>query len=320
MTTPAVVTGLAVGDASGAPFERLSPRDPALRGWDGEYRPTPRLELPAGAGTDDSAMAMALGRALLIGDGYNPGHAAAEYLGWLDTPDFKRFGAGRTTTDALGRLRNGGTWQTSGSTDPTSLGNGPAMRVAPMGLRYANQISRAIEHAKDDAIITHNVTEARAGAAAVAACVVELLAGFDPFMAATLACDAATIGGGTCTEAAIHAAIEMAGHKNDPATAQVTLGDGSTIMSAVARAFYCLLATRSFGDAVVMAVRGGGDADTVGAITGALAGARYGLEGIPRRCLDGLVGRDEYVEMDRRLAEASAADIERRMSRPREQP
>ena len=51
--------------------------------------------------------------------------------------------------------------------------------------------------------------------------------------------------------------------------------------NSLACALKCVLATRSFKDAVVMAVNMGGDADTIGAITGAMAGALYGDEEIP---------------------------------------
>jgi ADP-ribosyl-[dinitrogen reductase] hydrolase len=46
--------------------------------------------------------------------------------------------------------------------------------------------------------------------------------------------------------------------------------------------------TRSFEDALIYAVNLGGDADTIGAITGGLAGAVYGAETIPRRWVEAL--------------------------------
>ena len=48
----------------------------------------------------------------------------------------------------------------------------------------------------------------------------------------------------------------------------------------------CIINTESFEDAIVEAVNRGGDADTVGAITGGLAGAYYGYENIPTRWVD----------------------------------
>ena len=62
----------------------------------------------------------------------------------------------------------------------------------------------------------------------------------------------------------------------------------------------CLLATHAaltvfmendtFEEILVSAVNLGGDADTVGAIAGSLAGSYYGLGAIPRRWIAGLHG------------------------------
>jgi ADP-ribosyl-[dinitrogen reductase] hydrolase len=46
-----------------------------------------------------------------------------------------------------------------------------------------------------------------------------------------------------------------------------------------------LFATRSLEDCLVAVVNQGGDADTTGAIAGAIAGAYYGPEGLPARWL-----------------------------------
>jgi ADP-ribosyl-[dinitrogen reductase] hydrolase len=63
----------------------------------------------------------------------------------------------------------------------------------------------------------------------------------------------------------------------------------------------------SFREAVVTAVNLGGDADTVGAIVGGLAGARYGCEAIPPSWLAALQDREELVDLARRLARVSRA-------------
>ena len=62
-----------------------------------------------------------------------------------------------------------------------------------------------------------------------------------------------------------------------------------------------LLATNSFENAVVAAVNLGGDADTIGAITGGLAGALYGFSAIPKIWLEQL--SQEVTEQINRLAE-----------------
>ena len=52
------------------------------------------------------------------------------------------------------------------------------------------------------------------------------------------------------------------------------------------------------------------DADTVAAVTGQLAGALYGLSGIPGRWLDRLAWKDRLLEAAQRLLPASPTDRE----------
>jgi ADP-ribosylglycohydrolase len=60
-------------------------------------------------------------------------------------------------------------------------------------------------------------------------------------------------------------------------------------------AIYAFLSTRDFRNAVIYAVSLGGDADTIGAMTGAIAGACYGIEGIPSQWRETVENR-EYIE------------------------
>lgn len=57
---------------------------------------------------------------------------------------------------------------------------------------------------------------------------------------------------------------------------------GSYVMDGLSMALHCLWTTESFDEALLKAVNMRGDADTVGAITGQLAGALYGAESIPK--------------------------------------
>jgi hypothetical protein len=52
------------------------------------------------------------------------------------------------------------------------------------------------------------------------------------------------------------------------------------------------LTTSSFEEAITEVVNLGGDADTAGAILGAMAGAYYGVDAIPKRWLDDLQNRE----------------------------
>jgi ADP-ribosyl-[dinitrogen reductase] hydrolase len=55
-------------------------------------------------------------------------------------------------------------------------------------------------------------------------------------------------------------------------------------------ALWATLTTQSFEEALVQAVNLGNDTDTTGSVTGVIAGAMYGLSGIPARWKDLLHG------------------------------
>lgn len=66
-------------------------------------------------------------------------------------------------------------------------------------------------------------------------------------------------------------------------------------------ALRCFMDAQSFEQAVLSAINLGGDADTVGACTGALAGAYWGLEGIPERWRRDLEGYEDLFRLAERL-------------------
>lgn len=85
-------------------------------------------------------------------------------------------------------------------------------------------------------------------------------------------------------------------HRNNGGAAYETL-DG---------ACYWFARTKSFADCIIGVVNDGGDADTVGAVAGSIAGCYYGFDAIPaelvnaldpevRRALDNVVSK--YIEL-----------------------
>jgi ADP-ribosyl-[dinitrogen reductase] hydrolase len=82
------------------------------------------------------------------------------------------------------------------------------------------------------------------------------------------------------------------------------------VINSLACAVNAVKDTSSFEEAVVRAVNFGGDADTIGAITGGLAGALYGASVIPHRWTDAL-DRD-IVQRIEHLAEQAANKEEQR--------
>lgn len=62
----------------------------------------------------------------------------------------------------------------------------------------------------------------------------------------------------------------------------------SDVIESLEATIWSLVTTRNFEQAVIKAVNLGHDTDTIGALTGGLAGLYYGMQGIPKRWLDKL--------------------------------
>ena len=76
-------------------------------------------------------------------------------------------------------------------------------------------------------------------------------------------------------------------------------------------AWWCLQNTSSFEEAVIEAVNLGGDADTIGAVTGQIAGRLYGETGIPDWMCEGLYAADAIRHLAQELHDLSFSRHER---------
>jgi ADP-ribosyl-[dinitrogen reductase] hydrolase len=288
--------GLAIGDAVGTTLE-FSDRDanPPLTDMVGGGP----FALEAGQWTDDTAMALALGSSLLCCDGVDEADLMARFWSWFDAGDYSCTGTcfdiGITTRVALMDWKRGGN-PIAGSTDPMSAGNGSVMRLAPVAIRYWNSRAQLLDAAARQSRTTHGAWEA------VCAC---------QFYAGLLA-DVIADGRG------LEAVSPEAGSGLAPAIADIAAGSwrgkprqaiSSTgyVVHTLEASLWCVDQTTSFEDAVLMAANLGVDADTVGAVTGQLAGALYGASGIPARWRDKLAWSQRIEEMANELFDASLA-------------
>lgn len=299
--TPAVIVGMAVGDALGMPFETGKDQvHKDLATWDGvSYQPGGWHKLPPGHWTDDTEMAFELATSLLENKKFIREEVAKRYLGWAQaTPH----GMGSTTRTAMDRLAQGLPPTESGvqlgEQDP--VGSGTAMRVAPLGVFYRNHRYKLLATCILDAQITHVHVDAYAGSIAVACGVATWLR--EPKMPGLELIDTLTH---TMTDSRVcsqlRQAVQWLRDGRSVPHILAALGNRGEVAQLVPSAVVCAAVSESFLGALQMAIRLGGDADTRAAVVGALEGARRGLEGIPTWCLDGLLRGPELQVLDARL-------------------
>jgi poly(ADP-ribose) glycohydrolase ARH3 len=284
--------GTFVGDALGMPFEGEPPAAIPARLEMVEAR------LGRGTYTDDTQMAIALAESLLACGGVEDEHLAHAFLEAFDP----RRGYGRGTRTVLGLIADGvpvGEAAERAFAPGGSLGNGAAMRVAPVAVRYVRDGDALLDAARRSARVTHAHEVAVDAAAAQAVAVAAALRGEDVLDAARAAAATDELRRGLD-------AARLLTERPAPEAVAAALGNGFTAHESIPAAIYAAAAHDDFEEAVSFAVRCGGDTDTIGAMAGAIAGAREGADAIPARWLDALEdgekGRTHVTALAEKLA------------------
>lgn len=300
--------GTACGDALGAPFEgvaAVAPED--LSEWMGSARPLRY--------TDDTAMTIALGEYLLAlapGRRIDEDELVREFARHWRREPWRGYGAG---PPRIFELVEGGTpWREAASAifPGGSFGNGGAMRVAPVALLEAD-LHGVVTEARASASVTHLHPVGVDGAVAQAAAVWWALHSppGEPLEAESFVdriagvAETAELRGKLSTVRELLSGVP-------PERAAAELGNGIAAADSVPIALLAFLRhPDSFVGAVTFAVRAGGDTDTIAAMTGAIAGARTGVEAVPAAWLDRL----ENLPDLRALADRFAARFHREATR-----
>lgn len=280
-----LLLGTAVGDALGLPAEGIS-RGRIQRMWRGQWRH--RFLFGHGMVSDDTEHTLFVAQALLT----HPHDVIAfqRCLAWklrlwlLGLPA----GIGLATLKAILRLWIGFPPDRSGV---RSAGNGPAMRSAIIGAYFADDATQRRALVSATTRLTHTDPRAETAALAVAeAAAWSVNRNFSPetWLAhmPSLGSDeewAVICGQLTAGLAAGQSVSEFA------ATLGLTRGVTGYAYHSVPVAIYAWLRhPDDFRSALTVALNCGGDTDTVGAIVGALMGAKEGRRAIPQEWLEGV--------------------------------
>ena len=286
--------GLAVGDALGAPVEfcRRGSFEPVSNMRAGGY-----FKLPAGAWTDDTAMALCLAESLLLDPAINSKDLLDRFCRWAadgeNTSTGVCVGIGQNTLRVLGNFHRTGALLAP-ETRQKSDGNGAVMRLAPVALRHWSNPIEVRRTAGLQSRITHYS---------------EISAGCCEALGATLA----AMIGGSSWQVAIRPEInpswpdevQILARADWPIRSRDSIKSSGYVIDTMEAALWAVETTSSFEDALLTAVNLGDDADSVGAVTGQLAGARYGYSSIPQEWLSQLTRRLDIETLARNLFQAS---------------
>jgi ADP-ribosylglycohydrolase len=264
--------GLSLGDAFGERF--FAPPDVMI-----PWLTTRTLPPGPWAWTDDTAMAISLVETLAAHDTIVVDDLARRFAARY-VADVRR-GYGGTAHEILQALARGEPWaDVAGAVfnGTGSMGNGSAMRVAPLGAYFADDLDRVVEEAVLSAAPTHMHGEGAAGAVAIAVAAAvasrEGPRGRDVLLQEVLARTPAGETADAIAEAAeLHVGTSIS-------TAAQRLGNGSMVICRDTVPLCIWLAARHLDDyveALWSTVTALGDRDTTCAIVGGIVACASGI-------------------------------------------
>ena len=257
--------GVAIGDALGAPLEFMSAEQIQKRhgkvtemiggGW---------LNVKPGEVTDDTQMTIAVAEGILDCPNDPVGTVGKRFIEWISS-DPKD--VGNTCSNAIHAARRRGGYEptkaqwkqaatlTDGYMNGRTAGNGALMRTIYPALYYEPG-RKQLEVTKEIAEMTHLSKESTECCLQYVKEVCLMIYGY----------------------------TGEVGYINEGKRYEPT----GYVIDSYAVASEAIRNTNNFEDAVTYAVNCGGDADTIGAICGGMAGAKYGYDSIPQRWIDAL--------------------------------
>lgn len=282
--------GLAIGDALGTTLEfTIRDSKPAVSDLVGGGP----FGLKPGEWTDDTSMALCLADSLLARKDLVPLDLMQRFRNWREkgenSVNGRCFDIGIATSQAIGRFASTGD-PLAGSTDPMAAGNGSIMRLAPVPIFYSRDIGAAEAAAVLQSRTTHASPECIEACQLMTRVIVQLINGKS--WKAAIAIEGLALKTPN---------IKSLAKQSWKARQRAQIKSTGYVVDTLEAAFWAVDSTVNFRDAVLLAVNLGDDADTVGAVAGQLAGARYGYATIPASWTTTVAWSDRIVTLARDL-------------------
>lgn len=290
------LVGLACGDAVGTTlgFKRpgtFAPIDDMVGGG-------PFLLKP-GEWTDDTSMALCLAESLLDRGDHDPADQMRRYVLWSRegylSSNGRCFDIGNTVSAQLRRFERTGE-PIDLVPDEEQAANGSLMRLAPVPIRWHHDVARAAERSGESSRPTRPATRPVDTCRVLGAMVAALIDGQPAD---------AVLAPGFWRWGPLHDEVRAVAEGSWRAKTAAEVRGSGYCVDALEAAVWAVAGARDFRDAVLRAANLGDDADTTAAIAGQLAGARWGLAGIPAGWREKLVMRHRIEALAAGLYEAA---------------
>ncbi len=313
------IYGLVTADALGVPVEFMNRqflKENPVKGMQGHGT----HNQPKGTWSDDSSLTLAAAAAYAETGEMDFVDIMQRFLNWMKygeyTPFHDAFDMGFATAKAIRRFENGVPPLECGGESELDNGNGSLMRILPFCLYVIEKNypeDRALRMIHDASRLTHRHAISLVGCGLFHFCVLGVL-GYLRGPREEMIEEPLRSGGELASVLAVSltAGFEYYKKSSDYAAAleryerlsdmesfqklpESEIKSSGFVVHTLEAAIWCLVNTDSYRDAVLKAVNLGNDTDTVGAVTGALAGLFYEYGSVPKEWTDTLK-RKNFIE------------------------
>lgn len=252
--------------------------------------------------TDDTAMMIGVAESLIESKGFNAENMAQTFIRNYYAEPWRGYGPGPPAIFQM--VKSGLGWREAAEKiyPGGSYGNGAAMRVAPLGLFYYDDLDELKKITCQSSRITHTHPLGMEGAA-LQACAVAIAVRAEPgsLDKHNFLDKLSNLVETDEYQEKLRSIKILLRESVGEARAITELGNTVEAFNSVPISIYSFLANTGFKAALDYALSLGGDRDTISAMTGAIAGACYGVEDIPKEWKNGLENRDHIERLAERL-------------------
>ena len=291
--------GHAIGDAMGVPIE-FEPREVLFK------KPVTKMlgygshDVPEGTWSDDTSMLIATIDSIINKSCFDFKDIMLNFYYWLKENKFTAVGevfdAGHTCVQSIINFSKGYELSECGQNDLYSNGNGSLMRILPVALySYKKNLEEkeVIEITNKLSSLTHAHEISRLGCYLFVRYVMFLLSGMSKNQA-YFELQKIDLNSFSKESQEVYKRIL----KDDISKLSVDkIKSSGYVVDTLEASLWVILKSSNFRESIIGAINLGGDTDTVGAITGSMAGIIYGYDDIPEVWLKVLKSKDYLVNL-----------------------
>ncbi|MEA5425188.1 ADP-ribosylglycohydrolase family protein [Arcicella lustrica] len=305
MHSKGLLFGIATGDALGVPVEFMSRKHLQAKPVVG-MREYGTHHQPAGTWSDDSSMSFCLAEQLI--EGYDIELLAKRLCKWYEFNYWSSTGAmfdiGVSTRNAIDKILKGVSPYQSGECDDYSNGNGSLMRILPLAFYLKNKpIDQRFAVVREVSSITHAHIRTIIGCFFAVEFVINLIKEENKFKAYHETQN--TVRDYLHLIQIKNAEIELYNRilfDDISELSQDEIFSSGYILHTLEASLWAFLTTDNFHDAVLKGINLGDDTDTIGSVTGGMAGLYYGFDQIPSEWINQLARKDDIFELVNRFS------------------